>query len=167
MISYHNLKISFNSIIYLIFSKTYFNLSLTIFPLGLRIYIEIFSISLNMFKLLINWLFNSFKVVSFVDNSGTYNFKNSNLRLTTCKNLHRSFIFFCKITLEIIICIFYHVKIKYNHTKIETIAKIVKSLKIAKYWFIKLNRNTVNNLIRIHIWSDLIYRISIKSCNIN
>jgi hypothetical protein len=53
-----------------------------------------------------------------MDNSEKYN-KNPKLYLTTCKNLHRSYIFFCKITLEIIICIFYHVK----YIKIAIIAK--------------------------------------------
>jgi hypothetical protein len=86
----------------------------------LSIYLFIYLVFiLNMFKLLTNRLFDSSKLVSFVDNPDEYNFKNSKLHITTCKNLRRSYIFFCKITLEIIICIFYHVK----YTKIAIIAK--------------------------------------------
>jgi hypothetical protein len=76
--------------------------------------------------------------VSLVDNSDKYNFKNPKLHLTTYKNLRRSYIFFYEITLEIIICIFYYVK----NTKIVIIAKIEKSLEIAKNCIIKLNRKT-------------------------
>jgi hypothetical protein len=36
-----------------------------------------------MFKLLSNWLFDTSKLVSFVDNSDKYNFKNAKLHLTT------------------------------------------------------------------------------------
>jgi hypothetical protein len=59
-------------------------------------------------------------------------------------------------------CIFYYMKC----TKIYIITKNAKLLKIAKNRIIKLNRRTVINSIRIHIWSDLIYLVSIKCCNI-
>jgi hypothetical protein len=34
--------------------------------------------------------------MSFVDNPDKYNFKNPKLHLTTCKNVHHSYIFFVK-----------------------------------------------------------------------
>jgi hypothetical protein len=167
LISCYNLRVSLIVLYPSFFSKTYFNLSLTIFPLKPGMFIEIFILNmyfylvsiclvfiLNMFKLLSNWLFDFSKLVSFVYNPDKYNFKNPNQHLTIYKNLRRSYIFFCKITLEIIICIFYHMK----YTKIAI---------IAKNCIVKLNKKTVISLIRIHIWSDLIYWVSIKSCNIN
>jgi hypothetical protein len=89
-----------------------------------------------MFTLLSNWLFDSSKLVSFVGNLNKYNFNNAKLYLTTCKNLHRGTIFI--VNLEIIICIFNHVK----YTKIVIIANNCT---------VKLNRKNVVNPIRIHI----------------
>jgi hypothetical protein len=60
-------------------------------------FIKQFSTSLNMFKLLSNRLFDFSKLVSHVDNSEKYNFKNVKLYLTTCKNLHCSYIFIVKL----------------------------------------------------------------------
>jgi hypothetical protein len=57
-----------------------------------------------------------------MDNSDKYNLKNLKLHLTTSKNLCRSYIFFCKITLELVICIFYPAK----YTKTAIIAKNCK-----------------------------------------
>jgi hypothetical protein len=65
--------------------------------LGSGILIEIFSISLNMFKLLSNLLFDSFKLMSFADNSEKYSFKNARLHLTIFKNVRRSYIFILKL----------------------------------------------------------------------
>jgi hypothetical protein len=41
--------------------------------------------------------FDASKLVSFVDNSDKYNFKNVKLHLTTCKNLRCSYIFIIKL----------------------------------------------------------------------
>jgi hypothetical protein len=46
-----------------------------------------------MFKILSNWLFDSSKLVSYVDKSDTYNLNIAKLHLTTCKNLRRNYIF--------------------------------------------------------------------------
>jgi hypothetical protein len=50
-----------------------------------------------MYKLLNNWIFDSSKLVSFVNDSDKYNFTNAKLYLTTCKHFRCSYTFILKL----------------------------------------------------------------------